>query len=545
MSLDAGGVAQMSYNQNNFNNVLGRPNNGFASRGKGMHLQRLSFAPTSQIGTIDEDRPAPRTSRSHMLAGLRTAPKSPTTAPPTQLEHRFPNEVPTYGGNRSSYQPRAMPQTATGSQFPNTYQSRQGGMNSSLGMNHMYNVQEQKILSPPTIQIGDMQTNAQDQALYNQLLRQNAQLSQQQKYLQQQLLEVTAATNQQYGYNPQLQPQYAQQMMVNNGMGFYNQQLQQGLQPVVQAVAGTPGLYTVYNPMTGQTSYFLDQNAQNDISQRQTQTAFASLDLSHSPPPPTPTFRAEVSPPPESPTRIGTFRNPTPPKATPSPPQENVSPLPPPSANAFRPSHRKTLSLATRSNNVGPTSLDSPSTNNSKSTGFPQTPMTGTFGPGQARSGEHPLRQPRGPPAIEELLAKPTAKFEGSKNFATRQRRTALSNIRRAGLERMTATRTSGSLDGNESSTPSSESEITFSISSEADSDSVSGSASLLGQPSIGDLYAVSTGAIGSERKELKERSRASSPQNDPSITRDDNSERRKASLAVLSNAEKRKSSTF
>lgn len=62
--------------------------------------------------------------------------------------------------------------------------------------------------------------------------------------------------------------------------------------------------------------------------------------------------------------------------------------------------------------------------------------MTGTFGPGNARAGEHPTRQPRGPPPLEELVALPTTKHEGSKNFATRQRRAALSNLMRAGSVR-------------------------------------------------------------------------------------------------------------
>ncbi|KAB8300179.1 hypothetical protein EYC80_000405 [Monilinia laxa] len=35
---------------------------------------------------------------------------------------------------------------------------------------------------------------------------------------------------------------------------------------------------------------------------------------------------------------------------------------------------------------------------------------------------EHPIRQPRGPPPIEELEAKPTALFQASKNFASRAR---------------------------------------------------------------------------------------------------------------------------
>ena len=40
-----------------------------------------------------------------------------------------------------------------------------------------------------------------------------------------------------------------------------------------------------------------------------------------------------------------------------------------------------------------------------------------------AYAGKKPLRQPQGPPHLEELIAKPTSNFEGSKNFVARQRR--------------------------------------------------------------------------------------------------------------------------
>ena len=147
-----------------------------------------------------------------------------------------------------------------------------------------------------------------------------------------------------------------------------------------------------------------------------------------------------------------------------------------------------------------------------KSAGYPQTPMTGTFGPGQGRAGEHPVRQPRGPPSLEELVSKPTSKFEGSKNFATRQRRRAVDNIVRARLtrgERGASSRASGSVDSLDSMTPASEKEITFSVSSSDDDDNHSfgsRSGSLSGKPSVGSLRAAASGAIGSERKkEIKE----------------------------------------
>jgi len=151
----------------------------------------------------------------------------------------------------------------------------------------------------------------------------------------------------------------------------------------------------------------------------------------------TPVFRAEVSPPPgDKPSRSI-----TPPKKTSSPQiaMESVEPLPPPSANAFRRGHKKASSLAFSSLVNGPS--DGPKTASLATVGtartvFPPTPMTGTFGPGNARAGEHPTRQPRGPPSLDELVALPTTKHEGSKNFATRQRRAAPSNLMRAGSVR-------------------------------------------------------------------------------------------------------------
>ena len=198
---------------------------------------------------------------------------------------------------------------------------------------------------------------------------------------------------------------------------------------------------------------------------------------------------------------------------------------------------------------------DGPKSSVPKSAGFPATPMTGTFGPGQNRSGDHPVRQPRGPPSLEELVDKPTSKHEGSKNFVTRQRRRAVNNLVRAGLDRRAASRGSNSIDS--IGTPSSECEITFSISSESDSDSVgSRSDSQSGRPS----------PIGSERKEMKERSRDRTSAGTPFTTAslsseegmmggkmvevkmeetEDMNERRKAPLLVLTSAEKRKSAVF
>ncbi|MCJ1386908.1 hypothetical protein MMC17_010036 [Xylographa soralifera] len=562
MSLDTGGLAQMTYNHNTFSGGLGLPGSGFASRGKAPNIKRLSVAPPSKISTIDENQPIqPRTSRSHLLAGLRTAPKSPTfptSAPPTQLEQRTPFDRNQYGLTEQAYSQQYMPKTSTGINFPSSYQNQYG----MSAMNQLYSPDQ--VLAPPAIQIEDERGAGQmDPNLYDELVRTNQYLAQQQMRLKQQLINVTAAAQQIQDMQLNQDNTYAQ-LPMTPGLGFYNQQLQQGLQPVVQPVPNQPGFYSVYNPMSGQVNYIFDRHAQG--SQLGSPHVESNLELSHSPPPPTPTFRAQVSPPPESPSPFTSFRSGSPPKST-SPPEDDVNPLPPPSANAFRPGHRKGLSLMNGINNS--ILCDAPKTGGLKSAGYPQTPLTGTFGPGQARAGEHPIRQPRGPPALEELIAKPTTKFEGSKNFATRQRRRAVNNLVRAGLERRTASHGNGSVDSLDIHSPTSEAEIAFSVSSDNDSEGTSSrSGSLSSKPSIGSLRAAANGAIGSERKEMKERSRerssvdrhfvASSVSSEEGASvggklveikiegPKDESERRKAPLIVLGNAaEKRRSTQF
>ena len=541
---------------NSFNTGLGVPSSGFSSR-RGSHTKRLSVAPPSSISTITEQQQnassGPRTSRSHLLAGLRTAPKSPacpTSAPPTQVQQPYGRQ----DSPENNQYGRGMPHTAVGGSFPN---SQRFGMN---GNGQMYALPQ--ILAPPTLQFGGASDDQNlDPEYYAELMATNQYLAQQSQRLQQQLLDLTAAQQQMQGLSlnsgvSQQQQYHPSSVGFNNG--FYNQQLQNGLQPVVSPVPGTPGLYTVYNPMTGQQGYIMDNSAQN---QSELQAQLSTTELSHSPPPTTPTFRAQVTPPPENivPARTLSVSPPkmSPPKPTFSP-TTDVNPLPPPSANAFRRGHAKVLSSVTGN---AMNAQDGPKSAVPKSAGFPQTPMSGTFGPGQNRAGDHPTRQPRGPPSLEELVDKPTSKHEGSKNFVTRQRRRAVHNLVRAGLDRRALSRGSNSIDS--VGTPSSECDITFSISSsDNDSDSVasgsgSGSGSLSGRPS----------PIGSERKEMRARSRdrksTGTPFTTASLSSEDGTaiggklvevkvdekenmnDPRRAPLLVLTSAEKRKSAIF
>ncbi|KAH8818074.1 hypothetical protein F5882DRAFT_2342 [Hyaloscypha sp. PMI_1271] len=497
--MDAGGLAQMSYNNFPTSNGLGLPGSGFASRrANAPNLKRLSFEPTKQSDPQDNGAPTPRTSRSHLLAGLRTAPKSatsstfPSTAPPTQLQHNtglagsIYADKEGYGGPKTS-----------------VYSNQQGGFN-QLNNRQMYSVPEQP-LAPPEILVDEHGQEQMDPNLYAQLVATNMYLAEQQQRLQQQLINVQAAAQQFQGLNlgmgNQMQQQFATPPITPQNM-YQQQQVKNNMQPIITPVMGAqPGIYSYYNPVTGQQSYFMDQSAQQTQFMDQ---QVVQQSVNYSPPQQHGTPRFQVSPPPQSDTPTFT-RSISPPKKSQSPPSDHA-PLPPPSAGAFRRGHRKANSMAISTDM--PATFDGPkSALLPKSMGFPSTPTASGFGPGQARAGEHPIRQPRGPPSLDELIAKPTTKFEGSKNFATRTRRNAVHNLVRAGMERRRAPGSAGS----GSMSPVSEvGEVTFSVSSDNDSDSGrSGSGSLSGRPSLGSSRASAHGAIGSDRPSSRQKQRS------------------------------------
>ena len=507
--MDTGGLTQMTYNSS-FNNggSLGVPGSGFASRGKGSHIKRLSVPP--QVATIDESQTSasvstPRTSRSHLLAGLRTAPKSATI--PSHHQQRSGMEDSRFPGfpNRGSDR---VPQTATGTGFPQQAYAPTQKMNSHSHPHHnprqhshqsshnnrvAYTMPEQ-VLAPPMLEMTGGEIP--DESMYAELMSTNLFLAAQQQRLQQQLISVTAAAQQFQNLNLGLSLQQQQQnlpQMSNANLGFYQQQLQQGVQPIVQAVPGQPGMYCVFNPLTGQQSFIMDNNSQEDYSHQSphdVQTHYGHQ---------VPQFRAEISPPADTEQSPMQFPQSAPPAGSPSPPHESA-------VNALRRSHRKNPSF-----NPGiKTNIDTSKANigsGPRSAALPPTPATGTFGPGQGRAGEHPMRQPRGPPSLEDLVAKPTSKHEGSKNFATRQRRRAVHNLVRAGIERRGDTRSFGYHSSGGTNTPASEKEFTF---SDGDDATVRSGGSLSSKPSLGSLRAVANGAIGSERKEKSGRDRNS-----------------------------------
>lgn len=564
----------MTYNNNNNmsvnNGSLGVPGSGFASRGKGAHIKRLSVPHPSKLDQRDDAVSTPRTSRSHLLAGLRTAPRqpsTPSTAPIHGMHNMGSNNNP--GGYGNSYAGNNIPQTATATGFSHhaRHHNGNGNGNGNSGYNgassqnqQMYSLPEH-ILAPPAIDhiLGD-NGEPMDDGLYAELMSQNLFLAAQQQRLQQQLASVTAAAQQlqtlNLGNNMDAQQQVLSPSVSN--MSYYQQQAQHGMQPVVQPIPGRPGLYSVFNPMTGQQNIVMDNSMQVPETPL---SAFPSATQLNSPMDPPPTFRAEVSPPPESrhsPVNRQTSISP-PSNRMPTPPRRS-SPLS--SSNntnsqngAMKRDHKKGLSVAVKFNNVNNNYNESGRAGTPKSAMFPPTPGTATFGPGQGRAGEHPMRQPRGPPPLEELTSKPTSKCEGSKNFVTRQRRQAIHSLVRARMERRAEPRDSGHSSSGGNVTPSSETDFALSGSDGDDSGTGTANTSLSGKPSLGSLRAAANGAIGSERKgkdlAFRNKTGSSGPLYSSVSANADHEagqqgrlpQRRKMPMLVLSSAEKRKNS--
>ena len=258
--MDAGGLAQMTYN--GFpSNGLGNPGSGFASRSRGSHNpKRLSVGLPQQAGHAADHfdpNPTPRTSRSHLLAGLRTAPKTPSV-PASAPYHQLDYQSQAFGGgmdvNTYNAYMQGVPQTATGAGFGgNQYGGRQQHQHRQQQhqQQQLYSMPEQ-VLAPPTFygQDAEMDPNMMEQLQLTSLF-----LAQRQQQLQQQLAAITAAANsaQLQGLNMN---QFQQPMSPQ--LGAYGQQNAQS--PI--EVPGQPGVYLVYNPMTGQYQYAVDENVQ-------------------------------------------------------------------------------------------------------------------------------------------------------------------------------------------------------------------------------------------------------------------------------------------
>lgn len=491
-------------------NPFSMASSGLASRRGGQAIKPLSVdalkSPSAE--TKENTIPTPRTSRGHLLAGLRTAPKTSTaTSFPVSVNN---NTSPTDNA-RNGASLYGLQQNGPKTSLPG-FGSTQGyadmmsyGQQQQQPQQQAQQFTPEQILAPPEIHIDDHSVDAQmDPDLYARLVQQNLQLAQQRQLLQQQLYNLTQAQQQLEAMN----------LNGNNGyQNLYQQQLIQQQQAALAAQAAQAAqqaaIFAYIDPATGQQSYYVDQAQLNNQYLDQAQLYQQQLQLqqlqSSSPAP-----RFEVSPPRDAP-----FRHSTPPRRNESPHVDNHAPLPPPSANAFRRGHKKSSSLMLKGINDGSLSAgqDPPKSAGPRTANFPLTPMAGGYGPGQARAGEHPVRQPRGPPSIEELKAKPTSKLEGSKNFTARTRRSAINNIKRMGFERRKVTGTSS----NGSISPISETaeEAQGPLTDNESESGQSGSGSLNGEdvePSVPSSRTStgSWGAIGSDRPSSRQKARKS-----------------------------------
>lgn len=561
--MDAGGLAQMSHNGYASPSGLGMPTGGLASRrGGGQNIKPLSFdAIKGASDPKDNGAPTPRTSRSHLLAGLRTAPKSATatsfaasatSAAPPRVMNRNSISGNMYGSQDNAY---SGPKTS----LPR-FSSQQQNYNPMVNMGHQHYTPEQ-ILAPPELHLDEQVQDQMDPSLYAQLVATNMYLAQQQQRLQQQLLSVQAAAQQFQAMNLSGQSVLQQQMALQN---LYHQQQQlKNLQQSMATSLPTPqNLYAYYDPSTGQQVYYVDQNASqatNNYVDRTPATPQVYNRQQHSHNNSTP--RVQVSPPPAE-NNPPAFRTNTPPKKVEQTPEP--MPLPPPSANAFRRGHKKSSSLANSNKGLSLSMDDAPKSAGPKTASFPLSPMVnGGYGPGQGRAGEHPIRQPRGPPALDELRAKPTAKHEGSKNFAARTRRSAVHNLVKAGLVRRKGT---GSSCGSMSPVSECAEEVCSPLTDNESDSGRSGSGSLSGdaEPSLASSRTSTSGswgAIGSDRPGSRQKSRKSvdslsstgegegsfasvfknGSQKSPKTDSTDG--QRKAPMLVLTSAEKRKGS--
>ena len=127
-----------------------------------------------------------------------------------------------------------------------------------------------KILAPPTLQFEATQNDQNlYPEYYAGLMATNQHLAQQSQHLQQQLLSITAAQQpiQSMVLNDgtgQQQQYYQSSTTPNNS--FYNQQLRNGLQSVISPVSETPRLYTFYNAVTGHQSQLLNTELSHSSS---------------------------------------------------------------------------------------------------------------------------------------------------------------------------------------------------------------------------------------------------------------------------------------
>ncbi|KAJ8124380.1 hypothetical protein O1611_g9260 [Lasiodiplodia mahajangana] len=336
--MHTGGLAQMSHNDFTTPAGLGMPSGGIASRRGGQGIKPLSFDAIKSSDVQDNGVPTPRTSRGHLLAGLRTAPKSATAATFAHgMAYGGYNSMAEnmYGGSNHMYN---APKTS----LPRMASQQQGAYNNVTGMSGMgqQHYTPEQILAPPEFHLDEQVQDQMDPNLYAQLVTANLYLAQQKQRLQQQLLSVQAAAQQFQGLNLSGQ-QMLQQQLALQSLYQQQQQLQAMQQSISTSVPAQQNLFTYYDPNTHVT-YLVDPTT-GQVPQGFYENQPATPQSAYFQQPNQGTPRVQVSPPPAE--------NIAPTQRTSSPPKKpemivEPTPLPPPSANAFRRGHKKASSLA-------------------------------------------------------------------------------------------------------------------------------------------------------------------------------------------------------
>ncbi|KAJ6257986.1 hypothetical protein Dda_7776 [Drechslerella dactyloides] len=427
--------------QQSYQPANGMVGNGFASRGMADSRRNMAIPtlPTISTSLYDDSKthllsPLPTSrgsSRAQLLAGLRTAPKTPMGAEHVNAldgsHHDDPSQVTPVDLN-SPYKNQRM--FTQGGRGPISHGNMPTNMARSLLLQEQF--QDMNLggfASPPTPPAstglsyqGDVDYEAK---LYADLLARNISLAQQQQLLQQMIVSQQAQQLQKA--NQQVHAVHVQP----SGVPSYSAPL---MSPTVYSPSAARHQPSHPHNSSNSQHFYLSQQARNMHGAPQGYPASDSMSVA------TLASGSQVSlsssPATESPARTSSSRSsPSPTRGSPNGerPRMQKTPSPPPvSLSKFRRGHKKCISLS-GCNNMNPALADSgPKTSLPRFSNVPSTPLNSTFG----GRGDHPIRQPRGPPALEEIVSKPSSKHEGSKNFSSRQRRRALTKLVNAGLER-------------------------------------------------------------------------------------------------------------
>ncbi|EWC46642.1 hypothetical protein DRE_04129 [Drechslerella stenobrocha 248] len=426
------------------NNMIG---NGFASRSTADNRRNMNIPSLPTISTsLYEDAknhplsPAiatPRTSgRAQLLAGLRTAPKTPYG-----MDHSGALDGHHDSGSHAGQADLNMPAYNQRMHHQGNVRSAHSYQGMQQNMARPVYVQEQfhdlslgNFSGPPTPPSSGLpyQGEAEYEAkLYADLLARNISLAQQQQLLQQMIVSQQVHMQHSGQHVQPIHVQTANAQTMNASL--MSPTVYSPSTPRHQVPHGANGPYGSSNAQYGypsQQARSMHGTPRNASPPRQTpvaslasssQVSLASSMVTDSP---ARTSSSRSSP---SPTR-GFANAERAPMA-----QKTPSPPPPTAISKFRRGHKKCISLSGCNNTNAALADSGPKTSLPRlSNNVPSTPIGSTFG----GRGDHPVRQPRGPPALEEIVAKPTAKHEGSKNFSSRQRRRALTKLVNAGIER-------------------------------------------------------------------------------------------------------------